>query len=750
MVALFNTANHDPFLHSQPITDLIMRIPLLCIFIVVLALPVFADDQQNASGPVAPPPLIAPQQPSIQPGKQPQWLPLQPPPSISPSPASSPLLNTSRTAESPTPQAASQPKKNDTTLSTVASPAPKKSAKANQRSKTNSAAKNTGPGNNVPPLLAAAVDESELAKQNVTLWFHIFPNLRTLRQVTATPPLLAGIRSLHAAAPVEEPEPQITIESVLTKKLSQDGEETTGDVLDMLSSLVELQKNIKQQITVTTKKLKTSTSEAEKQALQEELSKLDKQLSETGADFERIATGVAPEAFAEQEKVTFVWKDELATLLEPSIKELKQLTARARQKSDLKETIADYNKQVATAHRAVDHLNRLISETKNPKIKIHLGELLPAWQNMEKRISSKLDLTQRELAKLENKDVSLLQSSGDSVREFFRDRGLYLLIAVLAFGTILLAFRLIARLLFFVIPGARKEQRPIHVRILDIFFQIFSVVAAVFGLIFVLYTAEDWLLLSATIILFVGLAWTVRQTLPKLWQQVRLVLNMGSIREGERVIYNGVPWKVEAINVFCKLYNPSLAMHLRIPIENMLGLVSRPYHIDEPWFPCKKGDWVAIDGKPFAKVASLSHEQVEVVELGGRRTVYQTGDFLGKSPANLSRNFSLRVVFGLSYDLQGEITTTVLETMKTFLQKKLEENGYTEHCLSLSVDFLQAGPSSLDVAVLADFKGEQASAYRRIERALAKWCVDCCNANNWDIPFPQMTVHRPSDGKASA
>ena len=183
-----------------------------------------------------------------------------------------------------------------------------------------------------------------------------------------------------------------------------------------------------------------------------------------------------------------------------------------------------------------------------------------------------MDLAQRELAKLEDKDVSLLQSSGNSVREFFRNRGLYLLIALFAFVGILLACRLLARLIFFVLPGARKEQRPIHVRVLDIFFQVFSVVAAICGLIFVLYTAEDWLLLSATIILFVGLAWTVRQTLPKMWQQVRLVLNMGSIREGERIIYNGVPWKVEAINVFCKLYNPALAMHLRIPIENMIGL----------------------------------------------------------------------------------------------------------------------------------------------------------------------------------
>ena len=717
-----------------------MRIPLFCSLLLTFALTAFAEEPQNTTGTAAPPLLSQPQKQAVPEAvKQPAWLPF--PGQTSPVPASpaTQLLIKPPTKKTTTPPAAAEP-----------APLAKKTSKPGQRTKNNAAAKQTGLKNNVPPLLADTVVEPETAKQQASPWFELFPFQSPLRQVTATPPLLAGIRSQQPAPPAEEPEPQITIESVLTKQLRQqeEGVQQTGDTLDMLASLVELQKNIKLQIAATSKKLKTSASEAEKRTLQEELTQLDKQLSETSADFERTATGVAPEIFSEQEKVSFSWKDELAMLLEPSIKELKQLTARVRQKADLKDTINDYYKQLATARRAVAHLNKLIDETKNPKIKTHLGELLPAWQNAEKRISSKLDLTQRELAKLENKDVSLFESSSNSVREFFRNRGLYMLIAFVTFVVILLTFRLLARLLFYILPGARKEQRPIHVRILDIFFKVFSTISAIFGLVFVLYTAEDWFLLSAMIILSLGLVWTVRQTLPKMWQQVRLVLNMGSIREGERIIYDGVPWKVEALNVFCKLYNPALGMHLRIPIENMIGLISRPYHNEEPWFPCKKGDWVAFDGKPFAKVVSLSPEQVEVVELGGRRTVYQTGDFLSKSPANLSRNFNLRVVFGLSYNLQAEITTTVLATLKTFLQNKLAEHGYAEDCLSLSVDFLQAGPSSLDVAVLADFKGDQAPAYRRIERALAKWCVDCCNANNWEIPFPQMTVHLPPAGKA--
>ncbi|MCL1980440.1 MAG: hypothetical protein FWG62_05135 [Proteobacteria bacterium] len=616
------------------------------------------------------------------------------------------------------------------------------------RGNSNQIAKQVGLYNDVPPLLAAMVNDLRTARQQISIYYNIFPYLRKLRQVTAAPPLLAGIRPKHSTALSGDAEPKIVVRSMLTRKLMQQEEEQrSSETLDMLTSLVELQRNIRQQMTIIANKQKATTSESEKQTLQEDLTKLDKHLADTAADFERIATGVSPKVFDDKDKSHFSWQDELTVLLEPSIKELKQLTARARKKTKLKDTISDYEQQLATARNAVTHLNKLIKEAESSSIKDYLTELLPAWKNVEKRFDSKLDLAKKELASLESSDVSLLKSSGNSVRTFFRDRGWYLLISLFVFAGILLAFRLFVRLLFFIIPGARKERRPVHIRFIDIFFKIFSAVAAISGLIFVLYTAEDWLLLSAALILLVGAIWAVRQTLPRMWKQVRMMLNMGSIREGERVLYNGVPWKVEAINVFCKLHNPALGEVLRIPIESMIGMVSRPYHLDEPWFPCKRGDWVTIDSI-LAKVISLSHEQVELVELGGRRTVYQTSNFLGKSPANLSGNFNLRVVFGLSYNLQAEITTTVLETLKTFLHNKLKEHGYAEQCLSLSVEFLHAGPSSLDVAISADFKGEMASACRRIERALNRWSVDCCNANGWEIPFPQMTVHLP--GRSAA
>ncbi len=613
---------------------------------------------------------------------------------------------------------------------------------------------NSGPATASGPSLIIA-PKNDVHKAQPPWFSPIFTGVHPTGE-QAEPPLLPGLTParIDTAGPVapEETEAPVKIESVLTKKLKQKEAERPSqptekptETMDMLTSLLELQKNLNQQMTVTGRRLKQSTSEAEKLSLQEDLTQLDRQLSDTATDFERIATGVEVASLLEQKQETYSWKDELTSLMEPAIKELKQLTARARQKTQLKDQISEFGKQAATTRRAVENLETLIKGNKDPKIKHSLQELLPAWQNAEKRVNNKLDLAQLELTKLQDKDGSLVKSSSDSIRSFFHDRGLYMLLAFLAFVVILLTCRLFYRLLFHFLPGARQEKRPLHIRILDIFFQLFSILSAICGLIFVLYTAEDWFLLSITIIIFFGLAWTVRQALPRMWQQARLMLNLGAVREGERVLYNGVPWKVESINVFTKLTNPSLGMHLRIPIEKMVGLISRPYSADEPWFPCKKGDWIMIAGKSQAKVVSLSHEQVELVELGGTHVIYQTAAFLAAAPANLSRNFSIRVTFGLSYALQAEITTTVPETLKAFIKKKLDDNNLDGDSLNVSVEFLQASASSLDLAIIADFKGENAAATsKRIERSLNKWCVECCNANNWDIPFPQMTVHLPS------
>ncbi len=522
------------------------------------------------------------------------------------------------------------------------------------------------------------------------------------------------------------------------------------ETLVMLNSLAELQDNLKKQISLTREKIKASVSDAEKARLEGELDRLDQQLSDSSKDFQRIATGVEVGLFARQESEKFSWKDEITTLVEPAIKEIKRLTVRARQKTKLKDTISELSGLTPVANKAVRHLESLYKVSKDPAIKKQIKELLPEWRNTENRIRNKLELAQLELNQMQDKEVSLVQSFSRSIRDFFRVRGLYLLVAVVAFGFIVLAGRLFHRLVFRLLPGVKLEKRPFHIRLLDLSLRVFTIFAAIIGLFSVLYLAEDWFLLSMAIIFFLGLSWTVRQAVPRLWQQGRLMLNVGSVREGERLQLYDVPWKVEIIHVFCRLSNPTLGIHLRVPIEHIVGMVSRPYSPEEPWFPCKKGDWVVVGDLPRTKVISLSHELVETVERGGKRYLFKTGDFLGQKLVNLSRNFRLRVIFGLSYDLQAQVTTTIPNLLKTFIEEKLVEEGYAESCLNLLVEFKEAGSSSLDLLILADFKGELANIYARLERAIQRWCVDAATRHNWEIPFPQVTFHWPAREKLIA
>lgn len=517
------------------------------------------------------------------------------------------------------------------------------------------------------------------------------------------------------------------------------------EVSTMLNSLLELQTNLNEQIQLSQKKLLSSKSESEKQTIKDEIVQLDRQLSESKNDFERIATGVEPGLFAEKKPETFSWKEEMASLIEPAIKELKRFTIRSRQKSDLKDKIVELRILESTAIEAVQHLKVVLAETDDKRVKKTVQALQPEWSNIQKRLGNKLELAERELSQLQTQEFSLIESTSNSLRTFFRNRGLYLFVAVVVFFTILGSCRLLYRLLVKASLRLNKktEGRSFKLRFLYIVFQILSVTLAVIGLFFVLYLAEDWFLLSMAIIFFMGLAWTIRQALPKLWQQGRLMLNIGAVREGERIILHGVPWKVVSINVFSKLVNPSLGVELRVPIEDMITFVSRPCNPEEPWFPCKKGDWVVVGSASRARVVSLSHEQVEVVERGGRRVTYPTQAFLEACPANLSRNFRVRVIFGLSYGVQDLVTTTILRIMKEFLELKIVEEGYEKCCLNLQVEFYQANSSSLDLIILADFDGSVADIYKRLERALQRWCVDCCTENEWEIPFPQLTVHRP-------
>jgi hypothetical protein len=195
---------------------------------------------------------------------------------------------------------------------------------------------------------------------------------------------------------------------------------------------------------------------------------------------------------------------------------------------------------------------------------------------------------------------------------------------------------------------------------------------------------------------------------------------------------DGLPWKVKRIDIFTTLENSDAGISQRIAIENLVDLKSRPMTKNEPWFPCRRDDWVLLSDGTRGKVIGISHELVEMIERGGARKTYLTQDFLGQAPRNLSVNFRLKETIGISYDLQDSSTTTIPQILKTYLMERVEAKGYASDLLNLQVEFQGASASSLDLVVIADFKGEMGPLYNRLRRAIQRWSVDACTKNSWE------------------
>ncbi|HKK89766.1 MAG TPA: mechanosensitive ion channel family protein [Desulfobacteraceae bacterium] len=516
-----------------------------------------------------------------------------------------------------------------------------------------------------------------------------------------------------------------------------------GSSLDMLESVVELQDRLSSRIAEKRARLSKSGSETEQRNLEAELSQLDKQLDEISRDFERIATGIDTSLFGKKKTESFDWKDEILSLVKPGIMEVKRLTLKARKKAKLKEEISQYEQLLPVAETAIENISQLASKTEDKALKEKLNLLLPEWQGVQGQLESNYKITSMQLAKMEQGEKSFVETSQETVKKFFRTRGLFLFLAVAACLAVGFVLRLFYRLLMQAMPGRSAQYRPFYLRALDLGYRVLALVLTLFTIMFVFYMAEDWVLLSLTILLILGVVWAVKHTVPKMWHQGRLMLNIGAVREGERILLHGVPWLVKEIHLFCRLENPSMGITLRLPIEELLDKVSRPVKSDEPWFPCRKNDWVILADNTRGKVTQLSHEMVELVQRGGARKTYQTGDFLANSPLNLSRQFRIKVYFGIDYDLQKESTGAILTILSSCLEERLEQEGYRESLLNLRVEFESAGDSSLGLVVIADFKGEMAPLYERLRRAIQRWCVDACTENGWNIPFPQLTVNTP-------
>jgi len=488
--------------------------------------------------------------------------------------------------------------------------------------------------------------------------------------------------------------------------------------------------------------LKSARTQDQKIKILNEMKELDIKLAALEKNYEEIATGVDLELFDAERSKKFDLKQELQELLGPIIEEMKSITAQPRLIEKLRGEVGYFKQRLPVANKAVENITNLSEQIKDQKLKRKTDKLKQVWEDRARQISNQLAIAQYQLDEKLNKKRSFIESAQSFLKIFFKSRGRNLILSIVAFILVFFLFKAIRKLIDKLSPSRRLGRRSHFLKVVDVAYYIFTFIAATGALLAVLYIAGDWVLLALALIFIFGIAWTAKQGLPIFWEQLKVLLNLGTVRENERVVYNGIPWRVDSLNIYSTLVNPDLkGGRIRLPLRQLITLNSRPYDSKEPWFPCREDDWLILSDGTHGKVVKQSPDTVQLVLLGGSRKTYITNEFLSLNPVNISSNFRINVTFGVDYRHQSISVREVPEKLMAELRQKLDWEGYGNDIISLKAEFKEAASSSLDIAIMVDFSGNVAEKYNILQRTIQRIAVETCNKEGWVIPFTQITLH---------
>lgn len=520
-----------------------------------------------------------------------------------------------------------------------------------------------------------------------------------------------------------------------------EGPEVTASQVEILQALYNSIQAKEDEIDRLEQTLAESTNESSRERNAAMLNRSDAELADLRQEFVEAATGVDVSLFVEEEATAFSWEEQLGKLLQPVLSELEDATAESRALAELKEQQAQFEAQRAAAAQAEDTLEATLAKVTDEALKTALRQQITVWSQRRTIAENQVNAAQLRIDRMEAVQASLLDSSTGAIQSFVRTRGLNLLLAALAFA----ATYFVTKMAFAAIRQgiASKKKGELPGRVLALIGQVLSALLAILAVILVFNLRGDWFLLGIVLILLLGAAWASFKTLPGYVESVKLVLNLGTVREDECLVFHGLPWKVESLGFSCRLVNERLdGGFLRVPVKLLIGQLSRPMGETEQLFPCQKGDWVTLADGRTGEVIAQNPTLVTLRELGGAQCSYATADFLKQQPRNLSHGYRVETRFGIDHAHQAIATTSVPQIMAETLRQRLPQTLPTDAIRRVRVDFACATSSALEYEVEVDLTGSAANFYEDAGFALQRILVEVCQEHQWKIPFTQLTLHQ--------
>ncbi len=513
--------------------------------------------------------------------------------------------------------------------------------------------------------------------------------------------------------------------------------------IELLAPLLELERNLEDRIA----ERNEVSSEEDPEQVAEELAQLRSELDSIQEQISEAATGVSEQGYRALDQVQFDLNTEIESLVEPFVLILNQATSDARQLERTRRDLDIATRRLANSDIAIANLAAAIAQNPPESIQERLTASQATWLERRELHDTQVQALTQRVIDLRAQRSSVGKNVNSAFQVFFRDRSISLLMGFGAFFAVLVG----ARLIFVVAQriGTRSTgEKTFAFRLGGIIFAVLSALASFGAMLTVFNMRNDWLLLGLAMLLLLAAIWLALRMLPSLIEQLWVLLNLGAVQERERVLFNGVPFRVERLSLFTDLVNPALdGGEFTLPVRELVGMHSRPAAEDEAWFPSEKGDWVKLADGNAGQVVAQTPEMVVLELLGGAQVTYQTSDYLAATPENLSNGYRVEIEFGIGYDHIADATDRVIEKMNAGIRTHFATLLAAEELRNVDVEFLRAGASSLDYEVEIDVSGGAAHRFEELERELARCMVRIAHAEQWEIPFQQIVVHMPQSAR---
>lgn len=485
-------------------------------------------------------------------------------------------------------------------------------------------------------------------------------------------------------------------------------------------------------------------TEEDKTDLTQRLQTLNAQNRDFNILFEQTVLGgidlslfETPEHEAVKADLNYNWQQEVIQILQPFFAQMQRATEKARTKDLLIEDNKELENKIVVASLGLETLNSISPEELSPKSLKMLNKVNEEWSDKLKSLEHQKNIVELKLQDLTDTRSFFVRIT-DNLWDFSKNEGLSLVFAVVAS---LVSYYFINKFVhLYAAYQHRDRKRALNFkwRFLLLIFQAINILFSIALFLVILHTSGNIMLFGIVVLILFMLVLSFRATIPNYLNRLRIFLNLGQAREGERIIYNDIPWEISKINLSnVYLTNPLLDNgELHVSIDLIEKFYSRETVTDELWFPSRKGDFLLLPDKRIVKVIRQTPEAI-YLDHEGATILMSTAEFYKLKFSNLSRGYSLTLNLTLESLLEDRLNFTSIQSiMTTDLQNAISQTDESLENAIKNITFSirqLLSETTISYQIIVEMTGQSAKSYALAKAALNLSVINIAHQQNWKL-----------------